>query len=104
MNDISFAEQVKQVIKSIPYGRVATYGQIAFMAGNYRAARQVAWVLHSSSENDKLPWHRVINIKGCISLPFGEGYEQQKHLLLSEGIELDEHDRVDLKRFMWQEA
>lgn len=104
MKEISFSEQVKRVIKSIPYGRVATYGQIAFMAGNYRGARQVAWVLHSSSESDDLPWHRVINSKGGISLPQGEGYEQQKNLLIAEGIQLDENDRINLKDFLWQDA
>ncbi|MCP5047915.1 MAG: MGMT family protein [bacterium] len=98
----SFSSRVKAIIKQIPYGKVATYGQIAFMAGNYRAARQVSWVLHSSSGKDNLPWHRVINRKGQISLEPGSGFEKQKQLLLEEGVEFDSNDRIQLDRFMWQ--
>jgi methylated-DNA-protein-cysteine methyltransferase-like protein len=95
----SFYERVKKVIKLIPYGNVATYGQVAFYAGSSRAARQVAWVLHSSSERDNLPWHRVINGKGKISLKPGLGYELQRSLLEAEGIAFDETDQVDLNHF-----
>jgi methylated-DNA-protein-cysteine methyltransferase-like protein len=97
----SFTSRVKQVIKRIPYGSVATYGQVASVAGNYRAARQVAWVLHSSSEKDNLPWHRVINGKGEISLQPGCGFEKQKQLLEKEGIVFDRRGRIDLERFLW---
>ncbi len=62
----SFSERVKEHIKQIPHGKVAMYGQIATYARNPRAARQVAWILHSSSRKDSLPWHRVINNKGRI--------------------------------------
>lgn len=95
----SFYERAKKAIKQIPYGKVATYGQIAFYAGSPRAARQVAWVLHSSSERDNLPWHRVINGKGKISLKPGLGYELQRSLLEAEGITFDEADEVDLNHF-----
>ncbi|MFX1494230.1 MAG: MGMT family protein, partial [Promethearchaeota archaeon] len=61
---ISFSQNIRELIKQIPYGRIATYGQIAAFAGNPRAARQVAWILHSCSKKDNLPWHRVINSKG----------------------------------------
>lgn len=98
---MNFTERVKQVIKSIPPGKVSTYGQVAMLAGNYRAARQVAWVLHSCSESDGLPWHRVINRQGRISLPPGEGYEAQYGLLQSEGVEFSQDGRVDLYRFLW---
>jgi methylated-DNA-protein-cysteine methyltransferase-like protein len=64
----SFSQRVKDVIKKIPRGKIATYGQSAACAGNPRAARQVVWTLNSSSRKDKLPWHRVINSKGQISL------------------------------------
>jgi methylated-DNA-protein-cysteine methyltransferase-like protein len=92
-----FYDRVRLLIKSIPNGRVSTYGQIAAYAGNRRAARQVAWVLHSCSSSDGLPWHRVINRKGKISLKRGYGYELQKTLLESEGIKFDKEDRVDLE-------
>jgi len=90
------------VIKRIPRGKVATYGQIAAMAGSPRGARQVVRTLHSSSDKEDLPWHRVINSKGMISLPPGRGYELQQRLLESEGVEFNRKGRVDLKRFLWQ--
>jgi methylated-DNA-protein-cysteine methyltransferase-like protein len=97
----SFRQQVIEIIRSIPEGKVATYGQIATFAGNPRAARQVVRVLHSCSDSDNLPWHRVINRHGQISLKPDTGYEIQKGLLEREGIEFDENDTVDLDRFLW---
>lgn len=100
--EATLTQRIKDVIKKIPAGRVATYGQIAAMAGSPRAARQVVRVLHSSSRKEKLPWHRVINSKGRVSLQPGSGYEEQKTHLLSEGIEFDESDIIDFKRFLWR--
>lgn len=97
----SFTDRVKKVIKKVPRGRVATYGQIAAMAGNPRAARQVVRILHSSSRKDKLPWHRIINAKGGISLKPGQGYELQKSLLEKEGVVFGLGDLVDFDRFLW---
>ncbi len=99
---ISFSQNVKKLIKQIPYGRVATYGQIAAHAGNPRAARQVAWILHSCSRKDNLPWHRVINSKGRISLPHGGGYETQKKLLEIEGIVFKENNSINLNIYQWK--
>ena len=97
-----FTQKVKALIRQIPSGKVASYGLIAALAGNPRAARQVAWILHSSSSAEKLPWHRVINRKGKISLkPYG-GYEIQKQLLLEEGVVFNEKDTIDLNRFLWR--
>jgi methylated-DNA-protein-cysteine methyltransferase related protein len=64
----------------------------------------VVWLLHSSSDKDRLPWHRVINVKGQISLPHGYGYELQKALLEEEGVVFDSNDTIDLKRFGWRPA
>ena len=97
-----FSHRVKQLIKAIPHGKVATYGQIASQAGNSRAARQVAWILHSCSEKEGLPWHRVINSKGRISLPPQGGHEIQKKLLELEGIEFKENGSIDLDKFLWR--
>jgi methylated-DNA-protein-cysteine methyltransferase-like protein len=97
----SFSDRVKQLIAGIPAGRVATYGQIAACAGNHRASRQVAWLLHSSSRKENLPWHRVINSRGGISLPIGGGFEEQRMLLEAEGIAVDQKGRVDLKKHLW---
>ncbi|VWX37839.1 MGMT family protein [Exiguobacterium oxidotolerans] len=68
-----FTQDVVALIRAIPAGRVATYGQIARLAGNPRAARQVVRILHSMSQAERLPWHRVVNAKGEIS----QGIEQQ---------------------------
>ncbi|MFX1518051.1 MAG: MGMT family protein [Promethearchaeota archaeon] len=102
MTSPSFSQRVKDIIKKIPKGKVATYGQIATFAGNSRASRQVAWVLHSSSNKDNLPWHRVINSKGKISLPHNGGYEMQKELLELEGIKFDKHERINFDKYLWQ--
>ncbi|ASI35011.1 MULTISPECIES: MGMT family protein [unclassified Exiguobacterium] len=76
-----FTQDVVTIIRAIPAGRVATYGQIARLAGNPRAARQVVRILHSMSQAERLPWHRVVNAKGEIS----QGIEQQL-ALEAEGI------------------
>jgi methylated-DNA-protein-cysteine methyltransferase-like protein len=94
-----FTRQVITVIKGIPTGKVMTYGQVAFMAGNPDGARQVSRILHSMSRKEKLPWHRVINRMGKISLPEGFGYEEQEFRLKREGVEFDENGRIDLKKF-----
>lgn len=98
----SFYQRVIAIIKSIPKGQVTTYGQIAKHAGNPQSARQVAYILHSSSHKENLPWHRVINSKGCIALRHKYGYKLQRQLLEDEGISLDEKGCIDLKRYLWQ--
>ncbi|HPR39140.1 MAG TPA: MGMT family protein [Spirochaetota bacterium] len=95
-----FTNRVIEIIKSIPRGRVLTYGIVAAMAGNPRGARQVSRILHSSSRKHGLPWYRVINSRGTISLPRGKGYEKQRELLLSEGIIFSDKDKIDLSIFM----
>jgi methylated-DNA-protein-cysteine methyltransferase-like protein len=71
------------------------------MAGDPRGARQVVRVLTTQWKKYDLPWHRVINSKGTISLT-GEGYRIQKQLLEKEGVEFDEKDKVDFSRFLWK--
>lgn len=97
-----FLQRVIAVLRRIPKGRVATYGQIAALAGSPRAARQVVRVLHSSSDAARLPWHRVINSKGQIALPRGHGFEMQAAMLRDEGVEVDHSGLVDLARFQWR--
>jgi methylated-DNA-protein-cysteine methyltransferase-like protein len=96
-----FTRSVIRMIQSIPRGKVSTYGQIALLAGRPGGARQVTRILHSMSRKHDLPWHRVINAKGRISLPEYGGYEEQKARLLLEGIEFDETDRVDFNEYLW---
>ena len=96
-----FSKQVIEIIKKIPAGNVATYGQIAKLAGNNKAARQISRILHSSSEKYDLPWHRVINSQGKISMRSGDGLEMQKAMLESEGIQVIV-DKIDLNKFQWK--
>ena len=97
-----FYQRTLKILKRIPPGRVATYGQIALYAGNPRAARQVVWILHSSSEKESLPWQRVINHQGGISLKPGAGFEQQKALLRAEGVPSNRHGRINLQKYLWK--
>jgi len=99
---VEFEERVKSVIKAIPRGKVATYAQVAALAGNHLAARQVVRVLHASSDKDRLPWHRVINSRGGISLRRGRGFEKQRRLLLQEGVHVSRSGRVALEEFQWE--
>jgi methylated-DNA-protein-cysteine methyltransferase-like protein len=101
---MEFEDRAKNTIKAIPRGKVATYAQIAALSGNYRAARQVVRVLHSSSDKDRLPWHRVINSRGGISLKPGRGFEKQKRLLLGEGVRVSRTGRIELDEFQWEPA
>jgi methylated-DNA-protein-cysteine methyltransferase-like protein len=80
---------------------VATYGQIATLAGSPRGARQVVRALNSSSAKEGLPWHRVVNREGRISLPKGRGYELQKALLEDEGIVFGLGDDIELQKYLW---
>jgi methylated-DNA-protein-cysteine methyltransferase-like protein len=98
---ISFHQRVVAVIKKIPKGKVATYGQVAVLAGSPRAAYQVVRILHTSSKKEQLPWHRVVNQQGKVSLKPGSGYEIQKALLTKEGVTFDNSDTIDFKRFLW---
>jgi methylated-DNA-protein-cysteine methyltransferase-like protein len=100
--DKDFTAEIIRLIKSIPKGKVATYGQIACLAGFYRSVRRVVWILHFCSEKEGLPWHRVVNSKGTISLKPQKGYEKQKTLLQREGIVFDDRDRIDLEHYLWE--
>lgn len=97
----SFRQRVFQVVAAIPYGQVTTYGDIARLIGSPRAARQVGGVLKRLPEGSALPWYRVINRHGEISL-IGDDYLRQKKALLAEGIDIDTSGRIDLRRYRWQ--
>lgn len=96
-----FTKSVIEIIKSIPEGRVMTYGGIARAAGNPRGARQVSRALHSMSRSHNLPWHRVINSKGEISME-GEALKTQRELLESEGIQFINEKRLSLKKYEYE--
>ena len=105
MNPTSTYEQIYAVVKDIPEGRVATYGQIAVLAGLEGGARQVGYALHALSEGSGVPWHRVVNARGKVSLNTRPGPgDLQKFLLEAEGVTFDPSGRVSLKVFRWEPA
>lgn len=98
----TFSERAIKAIKSVPAGKVATYGQIALLAGSPRAARQIGWLLNSSSEKHSLPWHRIINSKGQLSSNDPEFHFEQRSRLEAEGIVFSLNNTIDLKVFGWR--
>ncbi len=93
-------QRIYAAVRRIPRGRVATYGQVAALAGLEGHARQVGYALHALPANSNVPWHRVINARGEISLRRGsDSHELQRMLLEAEGVKFDERDRVDLERY-----
>jgi methylated-DNA-protein-cysteine methyltransferase-like protein len=95
-------QKIYSIVKRIPPGKVATYGQIAQLAGLPGHARMVGYALHYLSEESNVPWHRVINAKGEISqLPDPEGRSMQKHMLKLEGVQFDSNGKIPLKWFQW---
>lgn len=97
----SFRQKVFHIIAAIPYGQVTTYGEIAQLIGSPRAARQVGGVLKRLPEGSALPWHRVINRHGEISLT-GDDYLRQKKALAAEGVHVDVAGRIDLQQYRWR--
>ena len=106
---VAFNHTVWDLVRQIPEGRVATYGQIASLIpvpaeiaeSDYRAwgARWVGGAMSACPED--VPWQRVINAQGKISLRKGAGYIRQRQLLEDEGIEFDQRERVDFKQYGW---
>jgi methylated-DNA-protein-cysteine methyltransferase related protein len=96
-------KRIYAVVRKVPRGRVATYGQIAALAGIPRHARQVGYALHALPAESKLPWQRVINARGEISpRTWSENHLLQRILLEAEGVEFDASGRVSLARFAWR--
>lgn len=101
-NPVTNKEAVLQIVNAIPAGKVATYGQVARLAGLGNAARYVGTAMKNLPHGTRLPWHRVLNAQGKISFPVNsEGYTRQKQRLLDEGIAF-RGNSVDLKRFGWE--
>lgn len=98
---VSSYQKIYAVIRRIPRGRVATYGQIAELAGMGGHARQVGYALHALPEGSVVPWHRVINASGRISLPPESGGVTQRLLLEREGVEVGVGGRIRLTRYQW---
>lgn len=97
-------QAIYDVIQQIPKGSVATYGQIARLAGIPAQPRRVGYAL-GISQNKKIPWHRVVNFKGEISRRWElDSVDLQRVLLKQEGIIFDAKGRISLARFQWQEG
>jgi methylated-DNA-protein-cysteine methyltransferase-like protein len=95
--------RIYAVVKRIPRGRVATYGQVATLAGLDGHARQAGYALHDLPPRSNVPWHRVINAKGEISpRSAGDSHELQKMLLEAEGVVFSLDGRVELKTYRWK--
>jgi len=96
-------QRIHAVVRRIPRGRVATYGQVAELANLPGHARQVGYALHALSEDDSVPWHRVINARGRVSERSAPGWDGvQLQLLAREGVTFDATGRTDLRRFQWR--
>ena len=96
-------ELIYSVVRRIPRGRVATYGQVASLAGLAGHARQVGYALNALPDATAVPWHRVVNAAGRISVRAAPGSELVQQLLLEkEGVRLDARGRIPLDRLRWQ--
>ena len=94
--------RIYAVVRRIPRGRVATYGQVAALAGLPGHARQVGYALHALEDGSGLPWQRVINARGEVSPRAEPFYEPlQRAMLEDEGVVFDARGRVDLRRYRW---
>jgi methylated-DNA-protein-cysteine methyltransferase related protein len=90
-----------EIVRQIPRGKVASYGQVAAEAGFPGQARLVGYALHALPHGSDVPWHRVVNTQGKISFPPGSSsHRRQKRLLISEGVMLT-GERIDIGRFGW---
>ena len=100
----SFDLQVYKAVSQIPFGQVATYGQIAELIGAYGYARQIGWSLKRLRLPSTIPWHRVINAKGEVSMSIGrEGTDWvQIDLLKREGVLIDQELKIQLCNYLWQ--
>jgi methylated-DNA-protein-cysteine methyltransferase-like protein len=101
-----FFDEVYQLVRRIPPGRVTTYGAVARMLGHPRGARAVGYALRALPEDSDVPWQRVINAEGRISLKSRHPGETslQRQLLEQEGVRFDADDRVDFACFGWGEG
>lgn len=94
-------EKIYEVVKKIPFGKVATYGQIAMLAGNPRWARVVGYALHVNPDPENIRCYRVVNRFGELSEAFAfGGINEQAELLKAEGVEV-EGNRVKLEKYLW---
>jgi len=97
--DSNFKKRVEALVAQIPKGRVMTYGQIAAMCGNARAARIVGGIAHFGDPD--LPWQRVVNKQGGLASGYPGGRSGHKEVLEAEGIEVSNEYRVNVEELLW---
>lgn len=96
-------QRIWQVVMLIPRGKVATYGDVAHLAGLGRAARRVGYSLRGLPDGTTIPWHRVVNAQGRISLPEGSSSrDTQRDRLQEEGVVFRGGQRLDLELYRWR--
>jgi methylated-DNA-protein-cysteine methyltransferase related protein len=101
---MTFREKVYEITKQIPKGKVATYGQVARLAGNIRAARAVGGFMRTNPFAPSVPCHRVVGVDGKLTgYSAGKGVESKREILVKEGV-LFIKDRVDLTKSLWQKG
>jgi methylated-DNA-protein-cysteine methyltransferase-like protein len=98
----NFYQQVYALVRQVPAGKVVTYGQVAALLGNPRAARAVGYALRFLPAGSDVPWHRVVNYQGGISPRYpAESPIIQRVLLEAEGVSFDVQERIELARYRW---
>jgi methylated-DNA-protein-cysteine methyltransferase-like protein len=98
--DSNYRERVYRIVRSIPRGRVMTYGQLAEILGEGYTPRTIGFVMHGS--DDRTPWHRVVNAQGgCSTGRIALPSDKQQRMLAAEGVEFNERGRCDLQRYLW---
>lgn len=99
---MSVFEKIYEQVRKIPRGKVATYGQIAMLAGNPRWSRVVGYALHSNPDPDNIPCYRVVDRMGRLSSAFVfGGINRQAELLRADGVEVNDDNTVKLDKFLW---
>ena len=97
-----FTDGVIKTVRLVPKGKVVRYGQVAIMVESPRSALQVGWALHLKGEDEITPWWRVVNKDGYISTKCEQHTKNiQKELLLKEGVKVDKHLKIDMKKYRW---
>jgi methylated-DNA-protein-cysteine methyltransferase-like protein len=99
MEDGDFKKHVYRIVRLIPKGRTMTYGQIAALAGQPRAARIVGGIAHNGDQT--LPWQRVVHADGRLAAGYPGGVEGHRQVLESEGVQVSKDYRVDIERLKW---
>jgi methylated-DNA-protein-cysteine methyltransferase-like protein len=103
VSDVSSHQRIYAVVRRIPRGRVATYGQIAVLAGLPRQPRLVGYALSALPDGSRIPWHRVVNAKGAVSLRSdGHGHDQLQQLLLANEGVMFLNRVIPLDRYQWR--